>query len=471
MSSQQTAPGPSQEQLAARVSHHLDTMPVGRVHKRVVLAVGLGLFFDMYEVFLAGTMNIALGHDFKLSGNQLKFLLASAFLGMFLGSALLGRLADRIGRRRAFLFNLTWYSAWSLLGAFAPNAWWLVVARFLAGIGVGAEYPVADAYLSDVLPKQSRGRMATWAYTSSFVAVPVVGFLALWLNKTDYLGVAGWRWLLAIGAVGALAVLWLRRGLPESPRWLNSVGRGEEAMAATKVFAAGAGVRIDEHLPVEGEVQEEVRQVPHGLREEHADLARLRRPPYLQRLGMLVVFHLFQTFGYYAFATLGATVLLARGHTTTNSLLFTALSFLGYPLGSLASTPLLNRVERKYLLLGSIVALAASGMAFGVSSSSVAIVVFGFLTTAISNVFSNCFHIYQAEIFPTDLRATAVGWTYSLSRLSSGALPFVLVPVLHQRGPTAMYLVVSAALLLVFLAVAVIGPRTGGRSLSELNPA
>jgi MFS family permease len=452
---------------ASSISFHLDRMPVGRVHWKVVIAVGLGLFFDMYEVFLSGSMSVALGKDFRLSGLELKLLLASAFLGMFLGAALLGRMADRLGRRKAFLINLIWYSAWSLVAAFSPNAGFLVFARFMAGIGVGAEYPVADAYLSDVLPKDKRGRLASWAYTASFVAVPVVGFLALWLNTTSVLGVSGWRWLLALGGVGAIVVLFLRRSLPESPRWLNSVGRTQEAVKALEVFAQGSGLSLgdlEKSAPANGGADYPAHD------DERRSLSHLLKPPYRNRIVMLVIFHLFQTFGYYGFGTLAALVLVASGHSVTNSLLFTALSFLGYPIGSLISTPLIAKFERKYLLIGSIVALAASGVAFSISTNDALIVTFGFLTTMISNVFSNVYHIYQAEIFPTALKATAVGWTYSLSRISSGALPFLLLPVLDSFGALSMFGVVAAALVIIAVAVATLGPLTTRRSLAEINP-
>lgn len=446
----------------ARVGHRealssqLDRLPVGRLHRKIVVAVGLGLFFDMYEVFLSGSIGTALTKDFAVSGLQLKLLLASAFIGMFFGAAFLGSLADRLGRRKAFLFNLLWYSVWSLIGAFSPNAWFLVFARFMAGIGVGAEYPVADAYLSDTMPKDKRGRMASWAYTCSFIAVPAVGFLALWLNSYRMLDISGWRWLLAFGAIGAVVVLFLRRGLPESPRWLLSAGRHQEAQTTLEAFAAGSGVEVN---PIEEEAAP-----------AESNIAILRREPYRKRLGMLVIFHLLQTFGYYGFGTLAALTLVQRGYDVPSSLLFTALSFLGYPLGSLISTPLIIRFERKYLLMSSVVLLALSGIAFATSTAPVAIILFGFLTTIVSNIFSNVFHIYQAEIFPTSVRATAVGWTYSLSRISSGALPFVLLPVLDAFGAAPMFIVVAVALLIICATVGALGPRTTRRSVEEINP-
>ncbi|WP_193376491.1 MFS transporter [Mycobacterium sp. UM_CSW] len=453
---------PTMPASTTSAGQQLDQMPVGTVHRKAIVVVGLGLFFEMYEIFLASTMSTALRHDFGLRGTELNLVLASAFVGMFFGAAFFGRLADRIGRRKAFLLGLTWFSVFSLLGAFAPSPALLVGARFLAGVGVGAEYPVADSYLADVLPKERRGRLASYAYTCSFLAVPFAGFLAMWLTQHSPLGIAGWRWLLAIGGLGAVIVFVLNRWLPESPRWLADVGRIDEAQRELDKFAAGSKVPAQ--------------PINTGLAVAEPDrtrpaLGRLRRAPYNRRLAMLIVFHLFQTFGYYGFGTLAALVLVSRGYDVTSSMFFSALSFLGYPIGSALSIPLMARFERKFLLVGATVAIAAFGLMFATQSSVPLIVVFGFLTTATGNVFSNVYHVYQAEIFPTAVRATAVGWTYSLSRLSSGASPFILIPVLDTYGAAAMFTVVAMALVVVVVAVLTLGPRTSRRSLEEINPA
>jgi len=451
------------------IGRRLDRLPVGRIHRKIVVAIGLGLFFEVYEIFLSGTIATALKTEYGLGGTALQLLMASSFLGMFIGAAAFGRIADRIGRRRAFLLNLVWFSVWSIVGAIAPNPLMLVGARFMAGIGVGAEYPVADSYLSDVLPKDHRGRLAAWAYTCSFLAVPALGFLTVSLNGHKVLGFDSWRVLLVIGAIGALFVIVLRRALPESPRWLAGVGRNEEAEAAMRAFESGT----DSNTAEVADVDLDVEDVPeHASEPTHTvnSIARLRLSPYRQRLFMLVVFHLFQPFGYYGFGTLAALVLVSRGYDVTSSLLFTAVSFIGYPLGSLISIPLLKRFERKYLIMATIAVMAVCGLLFAVVSVPVMIVVFGLLTTAASNVFSNIYHVYQAEIFPSDVRATAVGWTYSVSRLSSAALPFILIPVLNHYGATAMFGVVLVALVAAVAVLIPIGPRTTGKSVDEINP-
>ncbi|QGZ56835.1 MFS transporter [Paraburkholderia acidiphila] len=459
-----TAQTAFQSPQGVTLSGFMDDMPVGALHRFVVWVIGIGLFFDMYEIFLVSSIGAALQNEYGLDAHSLAFklLLASAFVGMFFGSLFLGSLADRIGRRRAFLFTLVWYSAFSLFAAFSVNATMLVVCRFLTGVGVGAIYPVADTFLSEILPKEKRGRLAAWAYTTSYVAVPLVGFLAVWLNPLHLGGIAGWRIILAIGSLGALFVLAVQHRLPESPRWLLAQGRADEAYAMLGRFAQSAGAQMPKHF-----AEPKTRQHPLRLSER---IAVLRRAPYDKRYFMLVVFHLFQAFGYYGFGTLAGVVVKSRGIDVTGSTLFVALSFLGYPIGSLLSVPLLNWIERRTLVIASLVSIAIFGLGFAYSGQAALIVCFGVLTTCASNVFSNAYHVYQAEIFPASVRSTAIGSTYSLSRIMSSALPFILLPVLTQHGPIAMFGVISAALAVVAVTLRALGPLTTRRSQDEINP-
>ncbi|RJQ75799.1 MFS transporter [Pseudonocardiaceae bacterium YIM PH 21723] len=441
--------------MTTTIADRLDRLPVTRTHRRATVIVGLGLFFELYEVFLAGTISSVLVTEFKLSKSALPPLLASTFLGMFVGAVVLGRFADRFGRRNAFLVNLGLFSVFSLLGAFSGNATMLLVTRFFAGIGLGAELPLADAYLSELLPARKRGRLIAWAYTLAFCGVPVVGFLAKGLTEQTILGIAGWRWLFVIGALGAVIVFLLRRGLPESPRWLHSAGRTAEAEAGIRALEAEAGQAAG--APLE---PEEVGK--------KTGLSDLLGPAYRRRTLMMTFFHILQTVGYYGFGTMVPLILAAKGYPVSKSLLYTALTFLGYPIGSALSLPLVERFERKYLVIGSALAMGACGLAFGLAESITVAIVFGVAYTAVSNVFSNAFHIYQAEIFPTSLRSTASSGTYSISRLTIAAMPFVLVPFLHGFGATALFVLIGAAMVLVAVNVGILGPRTTGRSVESV---
>ncbi|WP_394833432.1 MFS transporter [Pendulispora rubella] len=440
------------------VAARMDRLPITRTHRMATFAVGLGLFFDVYEIFLAGVIGQVLVRDFHMPKDWLPALLGSGFLGMAIGSSALGRLADRVGRRRAFLLGLWVYSLFSFIGAFSTGPVMLLATRFLAGIGIGAEPPLADAYMGDLLPAKERGRYTAWAYTLAFFGVPAVGFLGHGLTPLAPLGIAGWRWMFVLGALGSIILYPLRQRLPESPRWLESVGRHDEARALVARLEAEAAGPLPEPVVAVRDAKE---------REETARLRDLLVPPWRRRLGMMTVFQLLQPFAYYGFGTLVPLVLTAKGYPM-KSLQFSAFTFLGYPIGSMISLPIIERFERKYVVAGALALMAIFGIAFGTAVSTVWVLVLGFLYTTTSNVFSNGYHIYQAEIFPTKLRGAACGTTYALSRLSSAAMPFVLVPILDAHGAAALFVVVASVIALNALNITILGPRTTGRALEHI---
>jgi putative MFS transporter len=162
-------------------------------------------------------------------------------------------------------------------------------------------------------------------------------------------------------------------------------------------------------------------------------------------------------------------VLASKSYSVVSSLTFTWLVFLGYPIGSALSLPIIERVDRKWLIVGSALLMSLFGLGLGYSTASGAIIAFGFMYTTVSNVFSNGLHIFQVEIFPTFARATASGMAYGLSRLSSGAMPFVLLPVLERWGAGPMFAVIAAALSICIVDVALFAPRTTGRPLEQVS--
>ncbi|MDO0925262.1 MFS transporter [Streptomyces sp. TG1A-8] len=444
-----TAPAP--------IGVRLDRMPITPLHRRLTAVIGIGLFFDTFENNLSGTIGKVLQSDFAFGATSLKLVLASVFVGQFIGSLTLGRVADRYGRRRAFLLNLAIYSVFSLLGAFSPNATWLIVTRFLAGVGIGAEQALSDCYLADVLPARKRGRFIAWAYTLAFCGVPAVGFAALWLVPLTPLGVAGWRWLFVLGALGSAVVWVLRRQLIESPRWLAATGRTAEAEHLVSLMEAEAAGR---GLPLETPAHAEADPVAGESR-----LRDVLGPGMLRRTLVLWVFCVLSVVGYYGFGTLAPQIVAAKGYGIVAGLGFTALSFIGYPVGSALVLPVVDRVERRTLVALSATAMVVAGLGFAYAGSAALIVTCGFAYTLFSNVFSSVSHVYLSEQYPTAIRATASGAAYSLSKLSAGALPFVLLPVLDAHGPGALFGVIAAAMAVLALTVLTLGERTTGTAV------
>lgn len=450
------------------VSSVLDGLPVSRWHWRLVVLVGLGSFFDLYEVFLGGVLAPVLAKEFGLGSTGKALVIAAGFAGMFVGANVLSIAADRLGRRRVFILNLLVYSVFSLAAAFSPNVETFLVLRFLAGIGLGAELVLVDTYLAEFMPSRVRGRMTAWAYTIGFLGVPLAALLGGRLvARQQLLGIDGWRWLLLFGGLGAVFVLAIRTKLPESPRWLESRGRVAEARAIVASVVGtttqGAGDLAEPHQQVPD--SDDSDDDAHSVRE----VLRIAFRDYRSRSIMLVIFQVLQTVAYYGFGTLAPLVLVSKGFTVTESLGYAALSFAGYPLGSLISVPLVERFERKYLIIASSLGIGVCGIVFAAADDVVVIVVAGFLLTAVSNVFSNAFHVYQAEIFPTAIRSTASGIAYSLSRATSTVMPFVAVPALATLGPVVVFSGSAVLIVLLCLNVALLGPLTTGLELERVQ--
>ncbi len=441
----------------------LERLPVSRWHWRLVVVVGIGTFFDLYEVFLGGVLAPVLAKEWDLGTVGKSMVIAAGFAGMFIGANVLSIVADRLGRRRVFILNLLVYSVFSFAAAFSPNIETFLVLRVIAGIGLGAELVLVDTYLAEFMPAKSRGRMTAWAYTIGFLAVPLAALLGGKLvARRELFGIDGWRWLLLFGGLGAVFIMAVRTMLPESPRWLESRGRHAEAREVVELVAAkvAPGTTIEETMPESG-AGEDARSVGEVLAIAFRD--------YRKRTVMLVIFQILQTVAYYGFGTLAPLVLVSKGFEVTESLGYAALAFAGYPLGSLISVPLVERFERKHLIIVSALGIAVCGIVFAASTNVAVIVVAGFLLTAVSNIFSNGFHIYQAEIFPTAIRSTASGVCYSLSRATSTVMPFVAVPALAALGPVAVFSGSAALIVLLCLDVGFLGPRSTGLALEQVQ--
>src|SRR4051794_27068949 len=288
--------------MSTSVAARLDRIPPFRLHRRMGIAVGFACFFDLYDIFLGGVLAAVLAEQWDLGTSGKALVISSGFAGMFFGAIILGTLADYLGRRRMFLINLMIYSGFSLAAAFSPNLAWLAILRFCAGFGLGSELSLSDTYLSELLPRQVRGRYMAGAYTLGFFGVPLAALIGAKFVAGEHLLIDGWRWLLVVGSLGAVVVWTMRRNLPESPRWHEIRGRTEEADRATRELEDKARAELGvAELPE----PEPVEVVPA----EGATIAEIFQPPYRRRTVMLYIFQFLQTVGYYGFGTLAPLVL------------------------------------------------------------------------------------------------------------------------------------------------------------------
>ena len=192
------------------------------------------------------------------------------------------------------------------------------------GNRTGVELITIDVYVVEIVPKHMRGKAAAITHAVSYLAIPLVALISYWLIPTDPYGLAGWRWVVLIGSSGAIAVWWLRRGLPESPRWLAQQGQMEAAECIVFRLEARVEADLGHKLP---QPEPSVPQAQYS-----AAFAEIWQPPYRKRTIMLMVFNFFQTIGFYGFTNWLPSLLAAQGHSLTKSLLYSAVIAMVYPL-------------------------------------------------------------------------------------------------------------------------------------------
>jgi MFS transporter, putative metabolite:H+ symporter len=444
------------------IAERIERLPLGRFHRRFIALVSLGNFFDLYDIFIVAYIGAALQQSGFLTLRQFTFFVAAGFLGMFVGTVVFGMGSDRMGRRGAFILLLLIYSVFTFADAFAPTAAWLIVLRFFAGVGIGAEIVVIDTYVTELVPGRVRGRYVAITQVAGFCAVPVAAVLSRLLVPTHF-WMSGWRWVMVIGASGALLTWWFRRRLPESPRWLESRGRLAEADVIMSALEGESYSKEGKRI-----YTEDTENAEDTEKKESGSFWELWRAPYLSRTVMLVIFQALQTIGFYGFANWAPTFLLKRGVSLLHSLEYTMLIAVVSPIGPLLAAATSDRMERKWTIVVLALLVAGLGLGFGNSVAPAAVVGFGALLTLANYWFSAAFHAYQAEMFPTRLRATGVGFTYSWSRLSA-AFTSILIGAVLVHGVPTVFAMLAVAMILVATVVAVMGPRTNGLVLEEIS--
>lgn len=293
-----------------------------------------------------------------------------------------------------------------------------------------------------------------------FTAVPIAALLGWLLIPIKPFGIQGWRWVAVFPSVGALFVWWIRRNVPESPRWLASRGRVREA---EDVMAM-----IEAH--VASEVGHKLAEPPPGVPEEagRGSLSEILRPPFARRTVMLVLLNIFQAIGFYSFNNWVPALMASRGASFVKSLQYTFIVATIFPLSPLFFVLIADRIERKWQIMTAAACVAVFGLAFSQQFTAARLILFGGLLTVANGLLSYGFHTYQSELYPTRVRARAIGFVYSFSRLSTVFSSFMIAFFLQKFGTLGVFTFTAFAMLVVILSVGILGPRTRGRTLEEI---
>jgi putative MFS transporter len=416
---------------AVNAGARLDRLPISSFHYRIFALVGAGMFFDGYDLYIAGgVLASVIQTKFSTGPQNLQFI-SLTFVGMTLGALITGFVGDKMGRRFTYQINLLIFGLASLAAAFAQDMNQLIACRFVQGLGLGAEIVVGYSTLTEFVPPQTRGR---WLSMMAFLVVagfPVTALLGYLIIPSF-----GWRPMFVIAAVGSLIVWYLRKNLPESPRWLEAQGRNPEAEALMQTIekeSAGGKTLPPVVVPA---------QLPQVAASD------MLKPPLLQRMivGSWVLITINTLiFGFVIFLP---QFFLREGLTIANSLAYTlvlsAASLVGCALGAYLS----DAIGRRWSIIGASIVTIVAGYIyarFNATSDLAIVLSVGFvLIVAIYVQTAILFGVYTPELFPTEIRLRANGICNTLGRGATVVSPFIVGSLLASyKLPGVVWLMIS----------------------------
>lgn len=448
------------------IAGRIDALPSSKSLWSFISLLALGGFFELYDLFETGYISSGLlaekifhlGSEGVLGFSDQAAFASATFLGLFIGASLLAKYADRFGRRMTFMCALAWYGVFSLIMAFQNTAEGVILCRLLVGIGLGVELVTIDTYLSEWMPAHLRSRAFAFSFFIQFLSVPVVALMSWWLIPQTLLTLEGWRWVIIAGAVCSLVIWCIRRNLPESARWLEQQGRYQEAHKVLSAMEVRCGV-----TPPAFEEMAQQNAVPR-----QGKFRDIWAPAWRKRTLMLMVMNFFQSIGFFGFGNWLPALLSGKGTTLTHSLLYSFFITLAYPLGSLICSRYADKIENKWQIVLSSLMTVIFGTLFAMVTQPLLLILCGFLVTYSNAWLTFSYHAYQTEIFPTYIRARAVGFCYSLSRLSTVFSSVIIASILAYAGSQGVIAFIVLSMLMVMLSVGIFGPKTRGLDLENI---
>jgi putative MFS transporter len=443
---------------AVNAGARLDRLPISPFHYRIFWLVGAGMFFDGYDLYVAASVLAATAQTkFSTLQQNLQFV-SLTFVGMTIGALITGFVGDKYGRRFTYQINLLVFGLASLAAAFAQTMDQLIICRFVQGLGLGAEIVVGYSTLTEFVPPKSRGRwlsMMAFIVVAGFPATSILGYLII--------PAFGWRPMFIIAGVGSLIVWYLRKNLPESPRWLESQGRTGEAETLMQQIEKEASGSASLPPPAIGAPAMQLSAVD------------MFKPPMLQRLlvGSWVLITINSLiFGFVIFLP---QFFMRQGLTIANSLGYTvvlsAASLVGCALGAYIS----DAIGRRWSIIGASLVTIVSGYIyarFSAGSDPAIVLSVGFvLIVAIYVQTAILFGVYTPELFPTEIRLRANGICNTFGRASSVVVPFIVGALLASYGfPGVVWFMIGLVVVQIF-AVYLWGVEPRNRALEEVAGA
>jgi putative MFS transporter len=459
---------------SAEIAARLDRLPPSRAIWIMVILISFGGVFEFYDLFFTAYVAPGMVESGLFKPESLGIFASlqtlavagvgtfvfATFAGLWVGTLIFGSIADKLGRRFVFTWALVWYMVCTAIMAFQTSGFTIDIWRFISGIGIGVELVTIDTYISELIPSGERGRAYAVNQFITFAVVPLIALLAFALKGSQPFGIDYWRVVILIGSVGAIAVFFMQRHIPESPRWLARQGRvdeAEEIMAdIERRVVAETGRPLPQPQPVIAE------------KEGRGSLKEIFGPTYLRRTISLSIFNMAQVVGFYGFAAWVPTLLIARGIHVTASLEYAFIIAIANPFGPLLGTWFADKLERKTQIIGGLLVMGVVIVLFAQASVPWYLILLGVLFTLASNIMSYAYHGYQAEVYPTRVRARAIGFVYSWSRIAAAFAGLAIGVLLHDYGVPGVAMFIGVSMIIAICMIS-LGPSTKGLALEKIS--
>lgn len=445
----------------------LERLPKTKVQRRVLTQGGLGYLFDAMDAGMVAFILPVVTALWALSSGETGVLGSALYIGYMAGALLAGLLGDRWGRRRIMMYALAVYTLATLVAAFSPNWEFLFLFRVLAGFGTGAESAIIAPYVAEFFSARYRGRylsLLSAFFTYGFILAAMIGYFVVPMYAE------GWRIVQVITALPILLLLWWRRTLHESPRFLIARGRHDEAEQVVQALEDEVRAVTGKELPA---VDSAVKSAPVSAPRLNffRTMAALWGGGNARTTAMSWVLWVTTNYCYYGFLTFIPTLLVNEGFTLKSSFAYSIFIYVMQLPGVYSLSLLTERMERKTALcLYSAGAIAAAAWLGQADEQWAMVAGAGLLSMFMKGVFA-LLYVYTPEIYPSAIRATGMGAASAVGRIGSIAAPLVIgfsYPVIGFGG---VFFVTAAILAVGVLAVMVQGQSTNGRTLEEINEA
>lgn len=442
------------------IPQRLERLPLTSYQKKIFYIIATAWFFDSMDL---GMLTFVLGSIktyFHLTTVQAGLLSSASFLGMFLGAAIAGMLADRFGRKIVFQSSMILWGGASIACALSQSVEQLAFFRILLGFGMGMEFPIGQSLVSEFIPAKNRGR-----YIALLEGFWPIGFIAAGLLAYFILPIGGWRWVFVCEGVPAIFVLIIRRIVPESPRWLATIGRYEEADKVMVGFEDGVRKALGKELPP----VQNINLSESSSGKYQFSFFELWKKGYVKRTIMVWSLWFFALLGYYGITTWLGAFLQQAGYSVTKSVFYTLIiSLAGVP-GFFTAAYFIEAKGRKITIITVLLGSAVSAYFYGTATTLTTLIIYGLCMQFFLFGMWSAMYAYTPELYPTRARATGSGFASAVGRLGSLLGPSIVAIILPRTGQSGIFALGAACFVTAAVIVAVLGEETKGKILEEIS--